>query len=228
MNLERYRLYARMPVYLRRLELARETIRHGLAACARPYVACSFGKDSAALLHLVMTVRPDIQARFVRWPETELLGDYERVIEEWLARGADIQILDLRRDSSHDAVPERWVQLREMAPADGYFIGLRAEESRARKLTLRSHGVIYQLRDGYTRISPLAWWSTDDVATYILQHQLPTLVNYQFEGFDARTSSRVPRAQFNIRETALSNLRRRDPAAWGDLMRLYPELLNPA
>lgn len=224
---ERYRLHARLPVFHRRLEAAHNIIREGLATCERPFVACSFGKDSAVMLDLVRQHRPDIEARFLRWPETDLLGDYPAVIDAWREMGANIQVLDLTRARLDEAVPDRWQQLNALAPADGSFIGLRAQESRVRQIRLGRDGpVAYVQATRMWRICPLARWRTEDVAAYTVSRNLPTLEAYHRKGFEARTSSRVPRNQHSIRQEALFDLRQSNPAAWAQLAQLYPEVTD--
>jgi 3'-phosphoadenosine 5'-phosphosulfate sulfotransferase (PAPS reductase)/FAD synthetase len=225
MQAEHYRLHARLPAHRRRVEAAAALIGRALSELSpRPFVACSFGKDSAVLLHLVQQQCPDIEARFLRWPETELMGDFDRVIGEWRARGANVCELDLWRASAGERVPDRWARLQALSPAAGYFIGLRAEESKGRRASLRCHGDYYTLASGLVRVAPLAWWALADVAAYVAVHDLPTLKNYRELGIAARTASRVPRASGDARQMALTDLQRMDPVAHARLRQLYPDL----
>lgn len=221
----RFRLHAQMPEYKRRKEKAQALIADGLTKCAAPYVACSFGKDSAVLLHLVLRHLPDVSVRFIRWQESDIIDNYADTIDAWRQRfPINLSILDLRRDSLDDSVSDRWQQLQSVAPADGYFIGLRAEESKGRRMTLRTMGAICQLKSGLWRIAPLAWWSTDDVAAYTIEHELPVLDTYHADGFGARTTSRVPRADYGIRENMLTRLKQRDMGRWNQLVAMMPEV----
>jgi 3'-phosphoadenosine 5'-phosphosulfate sulfotransferase (PAPS reductase)/FAD synthetase len=220
------RLYARLSIHRRHVEHAHDIVRRTFEVCASPFVACSFGKDSAALLHLVMQHRPDIEARFIRWPETNLLGDYERVIAEWQQRGARITVLDLTRATLDDKVPGRWDALRNTSPTDGQFVGLRSDESRTRAIMLSTQGALYRTAAGYWRSCPLARWTTLDVAAYVVTHGLPTLTTYVRHGFEARTSSRVPRAAHSIREKELQRLREDDPVAFQRLKEMFPEVME--
>lgn len=217
-----YLAHGRGAAHQRRIAEALALIDRALDVCQSVYVACSFGKDSAVLLDLVMRRVPDIEARFIRWPETEYLGNYAEVIQQWEARGANIRILDLRRDTLDDTVADRWRWLRELAPTDGVFLGLRADESHARRMSLTVHGVFYRLKEGYWRISPLAWWTTADVAAYVMMHGLPTLDAYKARGFSERTASRIPRK--GVRGKMLRQIKLEDPAAWEGLRRIYPDV----
>lgn len=217
--------HMRRCAYLRKVEQARHIINDGLAACSLPYVAMSFGKDSAAMLHLVQQVRPDVEARFIRWTESQYLDDFERVIAEWQNHGINLSILDMHRGSINENGGDRWEALQQLSPADGFFVGLRAQENKnSRGMTLKVHGTVYRLANGLWRICPLAWWSTDDVAAYTIQHDLPMLDAYRADGFDKRTSARVPRA--TVRSEALHGLKVRDPSRFEKLCQAYPEVLE--
>lgn len=218
------KLHARLPIFSRRVNEAQSIVEQTLEMCRAPFVACSFGKDSAALLHLVMQARPEIEARFIRWPETHLLDDYDHVIAAWREMGARITILDLTRATLDERTPGRWDALRDVAAMDGQFVGLRADESKARSITLGVHGKLYRTAAGYWRSCPLASWSTADVAAYIVKHDVPTLRTYVKHGFESRTSSRIPRAAHSIREQALQRLREDDPAAYQMLRVMFPEM----
>lgn len=222
---EQYELYAKLHIYKKRVEQAREIIARGLEQLKNPYMACSFGKDSSVLLHLLIQVMPEIEVRFIRWDESNLIDTYAETIAKWeKTYHINLKILDLHRQSLDEPVPDRWKKLTNLSECDGYFIGLRADESRGRKMTLKIHGTIHRMKNGLVRISPLAWWKTDDVAAYIYQFALPTLQTYQYDGFEARTTSRIPRADYGIRESMLSGLRRRDPSRFNALCNLMPEV----
>ena len=217
-------VYAQRSLHQARLDQAQSILSDGLRACTRPYVACSFGKDSAVLLHLATALQPGIPVRFLRWTETEYLDRYDAVIAAWQERVPvlNLTILDLDRVSVDDAVRDRWQQVEQMAPTDGYLIGIRAEESGERRMTLRTHGPVYRRVDGVWRIAPLAWWSTWDIAAACLVYDLPLLDAYAADGMTTRTSSRVPRAAHGIRANAMVRLKARDMAGYNALRALYP------
>lgn len=217
-------LHTRLNSFKRKVDKTIEVIGHALLQCSAPYVACSFGKDSAVMLHLVLQCKPDIPVRFMRWNyESDLLHDYERVIGEWRERTElNLQILEMERGHLDERCPDRWHSLE--AESDGYFIGFRAEESRGRAITLKTHGQIYRMKSGLLRIAPLAWWSTLDVAAYAVAHNLPMLSAYATEGWETRTTARVPRDQYGIRSQSLALLKRRSLASFNALCERFPEV----
>lgn len=175
------------------------------------------------MLHLVTAVRPDVAVRFIRWRgETEAIDDYGAVIAWWRERGINLEEVEFSRASLDVAAPERW---QTDGRYDGYFIGFRAEESRGRRATLRHNGPVYTKADGMVRIAPLAWWSEVDVGACIVEAGLPLLESYGGD-LSRRTSARVPRGDYGIRERMLAGLKRRDPAAFNELARRFPEVSN--
>jgi phosphoadenosine phosphosulfate reductase len=56
-------VHARLAAHLRAVAKAQAAAEAWLGRCARPYVACSGGKDSVAMLHLVQEVARRIRAR---------------------------------------------------------------------------------------------------------------------------------------------------------------------
>lgn len=219
------RVHAKRSTYSEKLTQAQTIIVDALRLCSSPYVAISFGKDSAVMLDLVQKYQPDIEARFIRWSESQYLDDFDRVIREWKQRGINLKVLDLHRDHIDEKGGDRWDQLQQLSPCDGFFVGLRAEENRnSRGRTLSIHGTIYQMKNGLYRICPLAWWTTDDVAAYTITHDLPLLNAYKSDGFQQRTSARVPRA--TVRGQSLHDLKLRDPQRFSQLSQKYPEVLE--
>lgn len=213
-------LYAQLKPYKALVNKTSGFIRWALERVERPYVACSFGKDSAVMLHLVMNIAPDIDIRFIRWSgETEYIDNYDEVIEKWNLQNL-IQV-ELNRVSLTDKRKERY----DTEGYDAFFVGLRMEESAARRMTLKSHGMFYKNVKGIIRISPLADWTEKDISAYVLSNDLPTLNSYKEHGFSSRTASRVPREDWGIRENFLSDLKQRDFAAYQNIISKFPELL---
>lgn len=215
--------WSRRANFLERVEQAQDIIRRGFEVAPDAYVACSFGKDSAVLTHLCLQYAPRVSVRFLRWDESAALDNYDEVIQAWRERfDINLVIADMQRVSLDEKNPKRWQSLERAAPSSGYFIGLRAEESRGRRITLKMQGEVYRKQDGLWRISPLAWWREQDIAAYVIAHDLPMLNTYHVEGLSARTTARVPRAV--VRGEALARLRLRDPHGFERLAAMFPEV----
>ncbi len=219
-----YQTYARLGEFKRKVEKAKGVIQDALQHLKTPYVACSFGKDSAVLLDLVLQQKPDCTVKFMRWRnETEFLDNFAETIAAWqLRQSVNLEIIEFERQSLDEKILDRY-EIFEQG-ADGYFIGFRADESKGRAMTLKKHGLVYKMKSGLWRIAPLGWWSARDIAAFTITRNLPTLSRYLSEGFDARTSARIPREDYGIRAASLAELKRRAPDKFNELAIKFPEI----
>lgn len=212
-----------MPEHRALVAKTSEFIRWALGKVKNPYLACSFGKDSIVMLHLVFNQYPNIPVRFIRWKdETNLLNNYDEVIEQCKQRWAlSIEQIEFSRQSLDENAPERYAVDAELY--DSYFIGFRMEESTERRITIKKMGKFAEMKNGLKRICPLADWKTADVAAHTVSNSLPYLKSYSVESFESRTTSRIPRADFGIRSASLGALKQRDIAAYNVLITKFPD-----
>lgn len=214
-------LYASLKQFKYLVEKTDNFIKESLAKVENPYLACSFGKDSAVMLHLVLKHKPDIPVRFISWDnESEYLGNYTEVISKW--SNINLTTINLSRTTIEDKVKGRY----DVSGYDSYFIGFRAEESKGRRITIRSCGAFYEMKNGLKRICPVSEWKTIDIAAYIVLNNIPTLDTYTEFGFEERTSSRIPRADYGIREYSLKLLKKKDITSYNKLLLIFPEIEN--
>jgi phosphoadenosine phosphosulfate reductase len=192
-RLQTYELYSQLQSHQRRVRASLDFIRECLDAEPASYVAWSGGKDSTALLDLVLRVNPDVPIIHVRtdidYPDCVAFVD--RFIAE---RGLNVTIL--RPPSAWQVLIEEggpWGQVnvatsridrecffepieREVR-ARGYrqvFLGLRAEESRARALNFGVRGRRYYNKGrGIWTCLPLASWTAKDVFAYHISNDIP-------------------------------------------------------
>lgn len=214
-------LYAKLHHYKALVNKTSGFIRWALNKVQNPYVACSFGKDSAVMLHLVLKHNPNVAVRFIRWfGETQFIDNYDEVISEW--GEINLEQIELNRKNINDKVKDRYSV--SETNHDSYFIGLRKDESVARRITLKKLGMFYLNSQGLVRISPLADWTEKDITAYVVSNNLPTLKSYKIQGFSSRTASRIPRADFGIRDAFLADLKQRDFNSYQLLLSKYPEI----
>ena len=193
-------------------------INWALNQVTKPYVACSFGKDSAVMLHLILKHQPNIDVRFIRWHnETEFIDNYDDIIKEW--KDINLTQIEFKRESLSDKRIDRY----DVVGYDSFFVGLRQEESVARRITLKKHGKFYKNKSELIRISPLSEWKESHVAAYILSEKLPVLNTYIKQGMSSRTASRIPREDYGIRNSFLSDLKNRDLNAYNNLIKNFPD-----
>jgi 3'-phosphoadenosine 5'-phosphosulfate sulfotransferase (PAPS reductase)/FAD synthetase len=212
-------LYSKLNSYKFLVQKTKKFIEISLQQVKNPYIACSFGKDSAVMLHLILQFAPGIPVRFASHPETRLLDNYDEVIKKWLEKEINYQeifcngrIIKIKHHQRESLSAGNW---------DSFFLGIRAEESFGRRISLKTHGQFHKLSTGIIKISPLAWWQEKDVATYIVEHKLPFLNKYKIEGFSARTTSGIPRTHI---QECLMSLKSRDINSFNKLVEMFPEV----
>jgi 3'-phosphoadenosine 5'-phosphosulfate sulfotransferase (PAPS reductase)/FAD synthetase len=214
-------LYAKMPEHNALVNRTRGFIRWALERVKNPYLACSFGKDSAAMLHLVLQYAPRIPVVWVTFPETRLLDNYQDVVDEWNSR-YNLNLYEV----FVDVAPEIDFDDKKAFPLsyDGYFVGIRKDESLARRISLRKYGSFYQKKNGLFRIAPMADWATNDIAAYCVANEIPTLDVYKKETFAARSVTSITEDLYGFRQNQLSELKRRNINAYTKLLHDYPAL----
>jgi 3'-phosphoadenosine 5'-phosphosulfate sulfotransferase (PAPS reductase)/FAD synthetase len=170
------RLHARTSGFGRKVEQAREIIRQALETPNSPaYVALSGGKDSTVVYALAREQAPDIPAVWSddEWwlPETM---DYIRRLQ---AAGLDVR--QIRTTAWH----ADWFTIRgdyDGIPAYAkeqnwglVFLGLRQEESAARRVHLRTFGSLFFAQtDDFWHCNPIHDWSWRDVWAFIVSQEL--------------------------------------------------------
>lgn len=204
------KLYARLPVFARRVNRAKEIIREGLQASSRPYVAFSGGKDSEVVLHLVIQEKPDIPVVWfhqgAEFPDTEdivkrlakewnlnlhiehVKPDLLDLLEEYGAYGTQVRSEYKNGDIARRLIYEPAARLAKENEFDGVFMGLRREESRGRSYVKPCRLVKY---DGLWHINPLYGWKKEDVWAYLTVNELPYNAVYDKTKFRSRDDIRV-------------------------------------
>jgi 3'-phosphoadenosine 5'-phosphosulfate sulfotransferase (PAPS reductase)/FAD synthetase len=183
------RLRWRLPSFQRKVERARGLIAQALGQCQRPYVAFSGGKDSLVVLRLVAEQCRGVVAI---WSDDEL--EYEEqpgyITGAASALGASLLVTlgwaehagwfrpwrsepywrrPLAEAVRIDGLVEDWA--RDVG-YDGTFVGLREDESTARRVYLGSRGWLYRSRRG-VQCNPLGGWTVDEVWAAIAGMGLP-------------------------------------------------------
>lgn len=213
-------LYAQLQPYKALVNKTSGFIRWALKKVENPYVACSFGKDSAVMLDLILKEAPDIPVIFVKRIETDLVDNYQEMIEKWAVKNLIVvNMLENTFDFISKSVIKTGMKTIEQ-DYDSFFVGLRAQESVGRRITLKKDGMFYKNNSGLTRICPVAFWSEKEIATYCLSNNLPTLSTYLKEGFSARTtagiSSKTP-------AESIASLKSRDINSYNELLKILPD-----
>ena len=171
------------------------------------------------MLHMILQQNPHIVVRFATHPETNLLDDYKRVIG-WWRENYDLNLQEVFCEGGLVKVKHHQRTMLNIGKWDGFFVGIRAEESNDRKFSLRKYGKFHKLKSGRIKISPMAGWREIDVGAYIHEHELPLLLKYEQEGMSARTTSGIPRTHIT---ESLSSLKTRDVGAFNKLCEMFED-----
>jgi 3'-phosphoadenosine 5'-phosphosulfate sulfotransferase (PAPS reductase)/FAD synthetase len=247
-----YLAHAELPAHRRRVEAARHLIEDA-AGHGQPAVMVSGGKDSLALAHLARrTLGNGIQCFFIdsgcehpaALTTIEALRDagfrIETVHPEWSV----IEMLKAVGALGYDGPAKldgdwHWAdgdfkrilisEPAEAIRARGYpvaLLGLRAEESRGRAMSMRRYGPIRTRMDGAIIACPLAWWTGADVFAYCLARDLPLSEIYTRDGHDDRERRRTGTLVGNssVRYGRWVDIKRDYPGVWMRLTEMFPDM----
>lgn len=178
-----------------------------------PYIAFSGGKDSLAVMGLVLTVRPDVR---LVWSDDEL--EYPETVEYMttVQRLAGDQLTITLGHVQHAGWFSPWADapywreplpgsVRIEEPIEGWmvsggyelaFTGLRRNENKHRRAWLATAGPLYRAHTdaGMTwRSCPIHDWTEDDVWAYIVGRGLP----YN-RAYDVMEAARIPRRRQRV------------------------------
>lgn len=161
-------------------------------------VSCSFGRDSVVVLHMALTVKPDIKVVFnntgVEYKETlqhkEMLKALWKInlIETkpihsfwWCVRHFGLPVSRKAKGSSGKPkccwfckdLP--FLNVCKEYGIKANITGIKASDSRARMFTIAQRGQYYfrKTRGAMWQFHPLAFWTTLDILKYIEENEIP-------------------------------------------------------
>lgn len=142
----------------------------------RCYVGVSWGKDSVVVAHLALRTRPDLPLVWVRVepgdnPDSVLVRD--AFVARWSNQGVALDYREVvaardDEDDVRDAHQLGWRLATEAAGTDRHVIGVRAEESATRRMSIGACG-LSTLRS----CRPIGHWQAEHVFAYLYRHDLP-------------------------------------------------------
>lgn len=210
-------LYAQLKQYKVLVNKTSGFIHWALERVDNPYVACSFGKDSAVMLHLILQQKPDIPVMFVRRIETDLIDNFQETISKWSLQ--NLKILTYKGFLEGGKTGGLVTTTKDL-PFDSFFVGLRKEESAGRRISLKTHGLFFKNSHNKIRICPMADWKTNDIAAYCLSNKIPVLDKYLKEGFESRTTANI---SSSFPHETIGWVKRNNPEAYNKLLKLLPD-----
>ena len=176
-----------------KISKAKQEIQEFLKYNPKSYVALSGGKDSVVVLHLALSVDPNIQVMTHKddfdFPESlgyvknlsKILSFKLDILQPPVNLWSIISQIDIVDDihSKGTELSDRYFysMIKEYKKENGFtgaFLGLRAEESRARRLNRIMKGVSYYNKSMDQSIcQPIVDWKAWEVLAYIHGNNIP-------------------------------------------------------
>jgi len=206
---------------------------------SKVYCAWSTGKDSTALLHLILQVNQhirvmsqndDIDTDEIRSYRDKIVDSFSIKVDEV---STEYKILDFIKDYGIDITEDICSHGTTMSDTlfykpienyrkennfTGYFFGLRRHESKAREKNFLSRGHIYRKKNKAFVCQPLAEWTARDVFAYLVSNNIPINPIYFFTKF--KKSPEYIRSNYLL-PGSFSN---KGEAAW--IKHYFPEIFN--
>lgn len=163
-------LHAMTGTYRRKLAQAKAIISRAVAIDLPSYVALSGGKDSTVVYGLMEEQAPGIPAV---WSDDEWwLPETMEYIQRLRQSGADIrQIRTTAWHADWFTIQGDYAGIPDYARRQNWkvcYLGLRQEESSARRVHLRTMGPLFLAKsDGFWHCNPISDWTWRDVWAYI-------------------------------------------------------------
>lgn len=186
-------------------------ITESLSKCKKPYISCSFGKDSTVMLWRALQINSNLPVVFMNsgyyLPDIYAFRDY--LISKWDIKNyveinSNIDYMDFCKNhglyierkqiySDKKSTKKKKDRFNEFAIKNGYdscFVGVRADESKARTWMIKKYGHIYTNRQDITKIYPLAYCKINDIWDIINENNLPYCEIYDKTGIMKRNDIR--------------------------------------
>jgi phosphoadenosine phosphosulfate reductase len=149
-------------------------------------LTCSFGADSAAIIHLALQADPRLSIRLVDtgflFPETlrfakQLQRRWNLNLTIFRTTLSNEEIARLTREHASQPIDDRYCcgQYKREA-AERALAGLRCWMTglmRVEAATRRQTPIVEQLANGLVKVAPIAAWTHRQIYEYMQQHQLP-------------------------------------------------------
>ncbi len=227
----------------KKLAASRAVIKLALTEHSNPVVACSFGKNSMVVLHMLLSVKPGTHVLFnntlVEYPDTYRFK--RKIAQNWSLNLLETKpkesfwwIVDnygfplFSRGGFKDASKYCCRYLKEYPimkvlrkyKFDLYFTGLTRHESRLREFSAKKYGnYFYAKTFQHWKCHPIQEWTNEDVWKYHEKYNIPHNGLYDkkpIDGFDLRTGCWC--CTIPIKYGKIGFLRENYPKLWNFLL----------
>ncbi len=186
-----FEAHSRTKIHQKRVKESKIIIEDALKKADKWQISFSGGKDSAALVALASEISKD----FIVWSQKDDTDiSFAKPYCEFFCTCVGVNIEFARAVSaiknnpladSHTSAGEDAQYFFDLAKeaedkVDGVMMGLRIEESKARKFNYSKYtDAAYRLKSGKWRCNPLMRWKGEDVFAFLISRGLPILDVYQ-------------------------------------------------
>jgi len=227
-----------------KIETAINLTKIVLAKHEKPVVACSFGKNSMVVLHMVRQLNPNVYVLFnntlMEYPDTY---EFKRTISEkwrlnlietkplrtfwWVVENYGFPLFSRKgyKDASKNCCRHLKeypiVRILHRYRFDLYFTGLTRHESRLREFSAKKYGnYFYSKTFHHWKCHPIQDWTDEDVWEYHMIYNIPHNSLYDKKspnGFNLRTGCWC--CTIPIKYGKIEFLRMNYPSLWRSLLK---------
>jgi len=187
-------------LFEKKINYSKTLIKKALSRHKNPVIACSFGKDSMVVLHLVRKFKPDISILWndtgVEYPDTYQFA--EKIINLWklnvVVSRPDISFWKIVEEYGFPIYSRNSKGVKQIAATkccnelkkkpsikairkhkwDLYFTGLTKYESRLRMFTAQQYGdYFFAKKLKIFKCHPIQNWTNDDIWKYHSKNEIP-------------------------------------------------------
>lgn len=184
---EYFFLYSHLKSHINKVLEAEDILKEFLSRCEKPYLSWSTGKDSTVVLSLLRLIDKEHNVPVVHFDlgvELPNTDEYKKNFEDITTFKPEKNIIQVMEECGFEAAEAKKInfinQFTEKNDFDGHIMGLRYNESSARK-NLFKLGPIYNRSDGLLVCNPIYNWSFEDVFAYLISSDIPIHPHYSIK-----------------------------------------------
>lgn len=182
--------------YLQKIDNARALIRESIQKYPKICLGSSFGKDSMILLHLTLSIFPNIPV-FALLSDTEFPETYEFVREVVITYHLNYTEYVYKQQEGEKCCGAPKVEMAKTAlkPYDAWFSGVRKTEG-----ITRVNFDYVESKDGLVKINPILDFTEVDIWRYSALNHIPINPMYK-KGYRSLSCSRCSSPEVDESET---------------------------
>lgn len=209
------------------------------------HISVSWGKDSTVMLDLCHQIYPQLDIVWIDRGEGGDVPEVYKLVDLYRKNNYRIRqimtpysILDLHRQYSLEEIEQKKLITKMLkktcnklnAEYDGFFWGIRAQESTGRKMFAKCYKEIFMRTTQVATCSPMLWWTARDIWSYLCMKQIPynhfydIVAQKPFEREKIRYSNYA--GLVGIGDGRIVEIRRFYPKLYQQMVEVQPSLRN--